>query len=150
METEISKGSKARITEMSIDHYEDVLSLWQSTKGVGPGKDTDTKTRTAMYLQRNPGLSFVAEEKGKIIGAVLCGHDGRHGYMHCLAVAEAYRRKGIGKALVRKIIAKLQLLGIRNYHVFVFADNVAGRRFWKSVGWQECSETRISSTNITL
>jgi ribosomal protein S18 acetylase RimI-like enzyme len=40
---------------------------------------------------------------GVILGAVLCGNDGRRGYLHHLAVAAEWRRRGIGKALVRAI-----------------------------------------------
>jgi len=79
------------IKELTIKNCEEVLSLWQSTEGVGLDRDVDTKERIGIYLQRNPGLSFAAFEKGKVLGAVLCGHDGRRGYLHHLTVAEAHR-----------------------------------------------------------
>jgi len=90
------------IKELTIKNCEEVLSLWQSTEGVGLDRDVDTKERIGIYLQRNPGLSFAAFEKGKVLGAVLCGHDGRRGYLHHLTVAEAHRNEGIGTALVDK------------------------------------------------
>jgi len=137
------------IIELTIENCEEVLSLWQRTEGLGLDKDSDTKERIWIYLQRNPGLSFAAFEKGKIIGAVLCGHDGRRGYLHHLTVAEAYRNKGLGKALVEKVISKLRMLGIRKCNIFVFANNVAGQEFWKRSGWVERTDLKIMSKVIT-
>jgi ribosomal protein S18 acetylase RimI-like enzyme len=137
------------IVELTIKDYEEVLSLWQNTEGVGLDKDTDTKERIGIYLQRNPGLSFAAFEKGKVIGAVLCGHDGRRGYLHHLTVAEGHRNKGIGTALVDKVISKLRMLGIRKCNIFVFADNASGQEFWKKNGWAERTDLKVMSKNIT-
>jgi ribosomal protein S18 acetylase RimI-like enzyme len=137
------------ITELTIKNCEEVLSLWQNTKGVGLDKDTDTKERIWIYLQRNPGLSFAAFEKGKVIGAVLCGHDGRRGYLHHLTVAEKHRNKGIGTALVDKVISKLRMLGIRKCNIFVFSDNVGGQAFWKRNGWLEQTDLKVISKSIT-
>jgi putative acetyltransferase len=136
------------IAELTIKNYEEVLSLWQSSKGVGLDSDTDTKERIGLYLQRNPGLSFAAFEKGKVIGAVLCGHDGRRGYLHHLTVVEAHRNKGIGTALADKVISKLRLLGIRKCNIFVFADNAAGLEFWKRLGWVERTDLKVLSKSI--
>jgi ribosomal protein S18 acetylase RimI-like enzyme len=136
------------IIELTIKNCEEVLSLWQSSEGVGLDKDADTKERIGIYLQRNPGLSFAACEKGKVIGAVLCGHDGRRGYLHHLTVAEAHRKKGIGTALVDKVILKLQMLGIRKCNIFVFANNPAGQEFWKRSGWTERTDLKVMSQNI--
>jgi N-acetylglutamate synthase len=136
------------ITELTIKNYEEVLSLWQSTEGVGLDKDVDTKERIGIYLQRNLGLSFAAFEKGKVIGAVLCGHDGRRGYLHHLTVAEAHRNKGIGNALVDKVISKLHMLGIRKCNIFVFANNPGGQEFWKKSGWVERTDLKVMSKDI--
>jgi putative acetyltransferase len=136
------------ITELTIKNCEEVISLWQNTEGVGLDKDVDTKERIGIYLQRNPGLSFAAFEKGKIIGAVLCGHDGRRGYLHHLTVAEAHRNKGIGNALVDKVISKLRMLGIRKCNIFVFANNPGGQEFWKKNDWVERTDLKVMSKDI--
>ena len=44
---------------------------------MGLHKIYDSKEATAKYLRRNPGMSLVARDNKKIIGALLCGHDGR-------------------------------------------------------------------------
>ncbi|WP_307724669.1 GNAT family N-acetyltransferase [Sporolactobacillus inulinus] len=35
-----------------------------------------------------------------MVGVILCGHDGRRGYIYHTAVDRSYRRQGIGKQLV--------------------------------------------------
>ncbi|MFA5251344.1 MAG: GNAT family N-acetyltransferase [Phycisphaerae bacterium] len=137
------------IKELTIKNYEEVLTLWESSEGIGLDSNTDTKERIWIYLQRNPGLSFSAFEKGKIIGAVLCEHDGRRGYLHHLAVAKAHRNKGIGSALEDKVISKLRTIGIRKCNIFVFADNAGGQEFWQRNGWVERTDLKVLSKNIT-
>ena len=59
------------IREMQITDYEQVILLWQNCEGVGLHDDVDSRKSISLYLARNPGLSFVAIENNKIIGAVL-------------------------------------------------------------------------------
>jgi len=113
-----------------------VLALWQRTEGVGLN-ESDTPARLAAYLRRNPGQSFVAcdTHSDAILGAVLCGNDGRRGYLNHLAVASEARGKGIGKSLVEACLKQLANLDILKCNVFVYATNAAGRAFWKHMGW---------------
>ena len=125
--------------EMTIRDYDEVSALWRNTVGVGLD-DADTRETMAEYLVRNPGLSFVARDGGAIVGAVLCGHDGRRGYLHHLAVADSRRRRGIGSALVERCISGLRAIGIRKCNIIVFAGNSEGQRFWQAAGWIERSD----------
>jgi ribosomal protein S18 acetylase RimI-like enzyme len=56
----------------------------------------------------SPRISSKLQENGNIAGAVLCGSDGRYGYIHYLAVSKAMRKQGIGKSLVEGCIRFLQ------------------------------------------
>lgn len=139
-----------RIVKMKIGHYKDVLKLWRQCDGIGLDRKVDNKNEAAIYLYRNVGLSFVAMDKRKVIGAVLCGHDGRRGYLYHLAVDGEYRKKGIGNQLVEKVISKLRSIGIRKCHAFVFRDNVKGSKFWKMAGWTQRSDLQVISKDIPL
>lgn len=68
------------------------------------------------YLERNPGFSFVAKYNGKIIGAVMCGHDGRRGLLHHLAVDNQFRKMGIGKTLLQMSLEQLGKINIKNVY----------------------------------
>ena len=89
------------ITEFSMTDYEEAAALWRAMPEIGLD-DADTPERMESFLARNPGLSFVARDRGKLVGAVLCGHDGRRGYLHHLAVSPSHRGAGLGRALVDK------------------------------------------------
>lgn len=110
------------------------LTLWRATPGIGVN-DRDTPERLRSYLERNPGCSMVALAEGRVVGSVLAGHDGRRGYLHHLAVADAQRGRGLGRALVDAARANLAALGIDVCHCFVYADNAHGRAFWRALGW---------------
>jgi putative acetyltransferase len=69
------------------------------------------------------------------VGAVLCGHDGRRGYLHHLAVAPSHRRQGIGRALVNVCLVNLAALKIQKCNLFLFAAHTPGRTFWLRQGW---------------
>ena len=56
--------------------------------------------RSGAFPKRNPTTSVVAVEDGKIVGAILCGHDGRRGCMYHVCVHADYRMRGIGKEMV--------------------------------------------------
>lgn len=89
------------IRELAILDYDAVMTLWRETPGVGLSA-ADNREAIAAYLLRNPGLSFAAWDGPRLVGAVLCGHDGRRGYLHHLAVAPAYRRQHLGFELAER------------------------------------------------
>ena len=64
------------IREMTIQDYDAVIALWQSVIGMGLS-DSDSREGIGRYLARNPGMSFAAWDGDLLVGAVLCGHDGR-------------------------------------------------------------------------
>ncbi|MBC8248084.1 MAG: GNAT family N-acetyltransferase [Anaerolineales bacterium] len=132
------------IREMTIQDYAEVLALWQASDGVGLS-DADSEEGVACFLDRNPGLSFVARDDEHLVGAVLCGHDGRRGYIHHLAVSKSHRRRGLGRALVERCLSALRRDGIDKCHIFVFADNQDTIAFWKSIGWAQRVELVMMS-----
>jgi N-acetylglutamate synthase len=125
------------IKEMTIGDYDKVLALWISCadEGVHVDEDADSRQNIAAYLMRHPGMSFVAWEGDQLVGAVLCGTDGRRGYLNHLAVDKAYRGKGIGRQLAERSLAALKEAGIDKCHIFVLKDNAAGQAFWAHNGW---------------
>jgi len=124
------------IREMTFSDYDAVIALWQSADGVGLS-DADSREAIDCYLARNPGCGSTAWDGDDLVGAVLCGHDGRRGYVHHLTVRESHRRQGIGKALAERCLVALKAEGIDKCHLFVFANNDNAIGFWKGVGWMQ-------------
>jgi putative acetyltransferase len=139
---------RIRISRFTLELYDCVHSLWKQTEGVGLHDDCDSKEGIRTYLERNPGMSFVATADGHVVGAVLAGHDGRRGYIHHLAVHPDYRMKGLGRRLVQSCLDAFRTLGIRKSHIFIFNDNLDGIAFWKSVGWTPRSDISIISKEV--
>jgi N-acetylglutamate synthase len=140
--------SAVTLRSFRIADYPEVVRLWRRTEGVGLN-ESDTRPAIASFLRRNPGLSFVALHQGKIIGAVLCGHDGRRGYLHHLAVANKYRRQGLGLRLVTACLDKLRAADIHKCNIFVFAGHTAGMGFWKHNGWKLRADLRMMQIQLS-
>jgi len=125
------------VVEMKISNYEDIFILWTSTPGMGLRNLDDSKEGIDKFLRRNPTTNFIAEEDGEIVGSILCGHDGRRGYIYHTAVDMRYRGKGIGKNLVNSVINALKREGINKATLVVFTNNEVGNGFWRSMGWEK-------------
>lgn len=122
--------------EFVIGDYDGAIALWMAEEGIEVCEG-DSREEIAEYLKRNPGLSRVAEAGGKIVGAVLCGHDGRRAWIYHLAVAPGYRGKGIGKLLIDDCLRGVKQVGLKRAIILVAGDNPAGREFWLRHGWEE-------------
>ena len=135
------------ISRFTINAYDEVISLWKDCEGIG-FSDADSKENIQKQLERNPGMSFVAYDNSKLVGAVLCGHDGRRGYIHHLGVYQDYRRQGIARSLIIKCLSMLASVGIQKCHTFVFNNNTDGVNFWESIGWSQRMDISVLSKMI--
>jgi putative acetyltransferase len=140
----VTEIMKMQLSEMKIEHYEAVIMLWKTTEGIGLSS-ADSREAIASYLARNPGLSLVALDDERVAGALLCGHDGRRGFIHHLAVAENYRRQDLGREMVERALVQLRLEGIEKCHLFVFDENHGAISFWKQVGFTQRPELSTMS-----
>ncbi len=129
---------------MTIDDYCSIVELWKTADGVRL-RDADSREGIEKYLSRNPGLSFVADDAGKIVGTIMAGHDGKRGYIQHLSVASAQRRRGIGKELVRCCLDALKQQGILKSHLMILVENDVAKQFWSSLGWVDRVDIRLYS-----
>ena len=122
---------------MTIEDYEGVYALWKKIKGFGIRSIDDSKEGVARFLKRNPTTSVVAEKDGRIVGSILCGHDGRRGCLYHVCVDEDYRRHGIGKRMVVFAMKALKEEKINKVSLIAFTENDIGNAFWNTFGWTE-------------
>lgn len=127
--------------EYSLFEKEDcieVLNFWRNIDGIYLHQNgEDSEEGITAYLDRNPGLSFIAKSEDKIVGAILCGHDGRRGFIHHLAVHQNYRKQNIGNHLMEMSLSKLKEVGIRKCVLFVLKENPEAESFYKHLNWQK-------------
>jgi ribosomal protein S18 acetylase RimI-like enzyme len=129
---------------MEISDYDDVMQLWRSCEGLNL-KDADSIRGIASYLERNPGLSFIALDASGIVGSLMAGHDGKRGYIQHLAVARPARRQGVAARLLELCLEALLAQGIVKSHVHVITSNQPGREFWSRSGWHHRAEIEMYS-----
>jgi len=122
--------------EFLIEDHEAAVELWKRVEGldVAEGDDRETIRR---FLGQNRGLSRVATDGPIIVGAALCGHDGRRGYIYHLAVDPNYQGRGLGKRLVAECLGGLRRAGLERANILVAKDNPRGREFWRRTGWED-------------
>ncbi len=125
------------IRTMTINDYEGVYQLWKQIKGFGIRSIDDSREGLERFLKRNPTTSIVAEEEGKIVGSILCGHDGRRGCLYHVCVAETHRMKGIGTQMVQMAMDALRKEEISQVCLIAFTDNMVGNQFWEQIGWKK-------------
>lgn len=123
------------VRTMTIGDYKGVHELWMSIKGFAIRSIDDSEEGVERFLARNPATSVVAEEDGKIVGAILCGHDGRRGCMYHVCVHEDYRMRGIGKAMAIFAMEALKKEKISKISLIAFTENDIGNAFWRRIGW---------------
>lgn len=142
------------IREMKIEDYDNVFALWKTIKGFGIRSVDDSREGIERFLKWNPGLSVVAEEDGQIVGAILCGSDGRRGCLYHVCVHRDFRRQGIGKSMVVWCMEKLKELQINKVSLIAFTENDIGNAFWKEIGWTKREDLNyydftLNEKNIT-
>lgn len=139
---------------MKIEDYDQIYELWSKIRGFGIRSIDDSREGIERFLKRNPTTSVVAEEDGKIVGAILCGHDGRRGCFYHVCVDEMYRMRGIGKAMVVFAMEALREEKINKVSLIAFTKNDIGNAFWKEIGWTKREDLNyydftLNEENIT-
>lgn len=139
-----------KIRIMTANDYEKVYRLWANTEGMGMRSIDDSFAGIEKFLNRNPATNFVAESDNDIIGVILCGNDGRRGYIYHVAVKDEYRRNGVGKALVYAAVDALKREEISKIGLVVFSSNHLGNEFWKSLGFYERTDLVYRNLSINI
>ncbi len=125
------------IRTMTINDYDGVYELWMSIKGFSIRSIDDSREGVQKFLERNPATSIVAVVDGKIVGALLCGHDGRRATFYHVCVKEEYRMRGIGREMVVMAMRALKKEKINKVALIAFTKNDVGNAFWKEIGWTQ-------------
>ena len=136
-----------QIEPMRMDDYDGVIALWKRTEGISR---LETRDEMARFLERNPDLSLVVHCEHQVVAAVLCGHDGRRGYMYHLAVDREHRRHGLAQQMVDRCLAALGRLGIIRCGLQVYRSNEIGLSYWRSTGWKERTDVAPFTHDIEV
>ncbi len=142
------------IRPMEAEDYDKVQKLWMSIRGFGIRSIDDSREDIERFLKRNPTTSVVACAGDRIVGSILCGHDGRQASFYHVCVKKSWRRQGIGTRMVVYCMNVLRELKINKINLIAFTKNDGGNAFWKQIGWtyrSDCNyyEFVLNEANIT-
>lgn len=138
------------IRPMTIADYDALRALWLSTPGMGLNNLDDSREGIAKFIARNLRTSFIATEKGfDIIGAIMCGHDGRRGYIYHTCVRADRQGEGVGRALVEAALDALRAEGIHKVALVVFDRNEKGNAFWEKLGFTTREDLVYRNRSLT-
>uniref|UniRef100_UPI0022E7453E GNAT family N-acetyltransferase n=1 Tax=Bifidobacterium pseudocatenulatum TaxID=28026 RepID=UPI0022E7453E len=94
------------IRHMKIEDYPLVYGLWTRCTGFTMRDIDDCEDAIKTFLKRNPDTC--EDDDGRIIGAILAGHDGRRSRIYHTAVDPDARGRGIGSMLVGRVVETLR------------------------------------------
>ncbi len=120
--------------EIKIEDYDKLVPFWKANYFVS---EMDNQDRFKLFLEKNPGLSILAQDNGKIIGTALGSFDGRRGYLQKVVVDKNFRKKGVGQQLVQAVIKKLKTLSAVYIPIAVEKENVS---FYENCGFKKTSQ----------
>jgi len=100
------------IRPLAIDDYEALRALWEEAGLPYRPNGRDTRENISSQIESDCSIYLVAEEDGRMVGAVLGTHDGRKGWINRLAVVPDQRKRGIAAMLVRAVEERLLERGI--------------------------------------
>ncbi len=136
---------------LTMADFQQVTALWQSTDGMSQLESPEVLQQ---FLDRNPDCSILAEEPAesdgqrKLLGAILCGHDGRRGYMYHAAVTASARGRGVGRAMVDYCTNQLKSLGIQRVTLFTLNNNCPAQEFWKHLGFRQRNDIALFALDL--
>lgn len=135
------------IKRFDKEHLNEALKIWENDDGIGICS-SDTPEKISYFLKKNPSSCFVAKNDEILVGTILCGNDGRRGYIYHLCVKNEYRNNGIGESLLTASLNSLSQAGIEKCHLYFLGRNSRAFSFYKHNGWKQRNELILMSKNI--
>lgn len=137
------------IREFQISDWQEAWDLWErSLKKSNDSSWSQEKVKT--FLERNEDLSLVAVIDGKMAGTIMCGFDGRRGYIYHLVVDINYRKRGIGTALMNGAVGKLRDIGASKIHLMIYNENADAKKFYEKYGFSKRGDITLMSSSCML
>lgn len=113
------------------DDLSAVLELWRDA-GATPSL-TDSLDGLNALMREPSATLLIAVADARVVGSVIGGWDGWRGNIYRLAVAPAYRRRGIARRLVQEINQALFARGAQRISALVEHEHEWAVNFWDSV-----------------
>jgi len=120
---------------------DEILALWAAA-AENETRAPDSREAVTALLGRDPDALIVADHDGELIGSLIAGWDGWRCHLYRLAVRPAWRRRGVGSALVQAAETRFRAVGGARADAMVLHGNDLGQRLWRAGGYQSQEEWR--------
>jgi ribosomal protein S18 acetylase RimI-like enzyme len=111
----------------------DILDFWVRA---AEGTDRrDDPLKVAALIERDPEALLIAEIGGEMVGTLIAGWDGWRAHLYRLAVSPAFRRRGIGSALITAAEQRFAAFGAFRVDAMVLHENELAHHAWKAAGY---------------
>jgi len=128
------------IRKLNISDYDALCELWQKSGLSYRPNGRDTRDNIALQIDGDCSIYLIAEDKGKMIGAILATHDGRKGWLNRLAILPDYQRRGIARMLVKEAEKRLMSLGIEIFACQIEDWNQVSMALFDDLGYSRHGE----------
>lgn len=130
-----------RIEKFNLDELDGVLEV---EKDCFPKKPYDATT-FLFYYSLEPDGFFVAKLSNEIVGYIIASS--RASEIVSIAVKQKYRRRGIGRALVRAAVDYLMAMNCREIKLHVRESNVGAIAFYEKCGFKKVEKVKCYYEN---
>ena len=125
----------------TVADVDGLLGLWREAAENG-GRAPDTREAVTALLGRDPDAVIMAEQDGELVGSVIAGWDGWRCHLYRLAVRPAWRRRGVGSALLQAAEDRFKAVGAARADAMVLDDNDLGQSLWRASGYRRQDDWR--------
>ena len=112
-----------------------IVELWSQCGLTRPWNDPVKDIARKLKVQ--PELFLVGIVEGQLVASVMAGYDGHRGWVNYLAVAGAFRKRGLGRALMRRVEQDLKAMGCPKINMQIRSSNVEVLAFYRDLGYEQ-------------
>jgi len=123
------------IRKLTIEDYDGLCALWEEARLPYRPNGRDTRDNIATQIECDCSIYLVAEEDGRLVGAILGTHDSRKGRLNRLAVSPDHRGRGIATMLVRAVEETCIELGIEIFACQIEDWNTTSMSIFDHLGY---------------
>ena len=120
-----------KIVDAKLGHAGDIATLEKLCFSVPWSEKAITET------MQDDSVFLVAEEEGKVVGYIGSYYCHPEGYITNVAVAPEMRRHGIGRALIKELIARGKELSLSLWTLEVRESNTGAIALYSSLGFEK-------------
>jgi hypothetical protein len=130
------------IEELSEADENAATMLWEETGLTRPWNDPATDFHRAREGSTSAVLGL--RDDGEIVGTVMVGFDGHHGWIYYLAVTPRRQRQGLGTVLMIAAEGWLRAKGAAKVQLMVRSENTDALGFYQQIDYEEARVVVLS------